>query len=315
MNIYIYDIEVFADDWIVVFRRPEENSDHIVIHNDNNHLRSFLSQPNIILGGFNNKHYDNWILLTMYLGGSNIEVKRHNDYIINGNNAWEFPFVSYKKLPVPTFDLRDDIADIGISLKSIEGNLGLPIVESSVSFDIDRKLKPGELEEVIKYCKYDVDSTIRLYHERLDDYINAKILVGEMYGLSPQEAVGLTNAKLSAKVLGAKLVKRTDERDYIIPDNIDVNDIPQEVLNFFNLIHDKSIPDAKLFGSPGSKGMTLDVKFTTSYGTCPVTYAWGGVHGAKPCITVEEDEERVIINQDVASLYPISFILKSPFYE
>lgn len=308
MNIYIYDIEVFADDWIVVFRRPEENSDHIVIHNDNNHLRSFLSQPNIILGGFNNKHYDNWILLTMYLGGSNIEVKRHNDYIINGSNAWEFPFVSYKKLPVPTFDLRDDIADIGISLKSIEGNLGLPIVESSVSFDIDRKLTSDELEEVIKYCKYDVDSTIRLYHERLDDYINAKILVGEMYDLSPQEAVGLTNAKLSAKVLGAKLVKRTDEREYVIPDNIDANDIPQEVLNFFNLIHDKSIPDAKLFGSQGSKGMTLDVKFTTSYGTCPVTYAWGGVHGAKPCITVEEDEERVIINQDVASLYPSSMI-------
>lgn len=239
MNIYIYDIEVFADDWIVVFRRPEENSDHIVIHNDNHHLRSFLSQPDIILGGFNNKHYDNWILLTMYLGGSNIEVKRHNDYIINGNNAWEFPFVSYKKLPVSTFDLRDDIADIGISLKSIEGNLGLPIIESSVSFNIDRKLTPGELEEVIKYCKYDVDSTIKLYHERLEDYIDAKILVGEMYGLSPQEAVGLTNAKLSAKVLGAKLVKRTDEREYIIPDNIDVNDIPQEVLNFFNLIHDK----------------------------------------------------------------------------
>ena len=308
MNIYIYDIEVFADDWIVVFRRPEENSDHIVIHNDNHHLRSFLSQPDIILGGFNNKHYDNWILLTMYLGGSNIEVKRHNDYIINGNNAWEFPFVSYKKLPVPTFDLRDDITDKGISLKSIEGNLGLPIIESSVSFDIDRKLAPGELEEVIKYCKYDVDSTIRLYHERLDEYINAKILVGEMHGLSPQKAVGLTNAKLSAKVLGAKLVKRTDEREYIIPDNIDLNDIPQEVLNFFNLIHDKSIPDAKLFGSRGSKGMTLDVKFTTSYGTCPVTYAWGGVHGAKPCVIVEEDEERVIINQDVASLYPSSMI-------
>ena len=70
MNVYIYDIEVFADDWIVVFRRPEENSDHIVIHNDNNHLRSFLSQPDIVLGGFNNKHYDNWILLISKLKGT-----------------------------------------------------------------------------------------------------------------------------------------------------------------------------------------------------------------------------------------------------
>lgn len=308
MNVYIYDIEVFADDWIVVFKRPEEGADHIVIHNDNYHLRSFLGQPDIILAGFNNKHYDNWILLTMFLGGSNVEVKRHNDYIIGGGNAWEFPFVSFKKLPVPTFDLRDDIADKGISLKAIEGNLGLPIVESSVSFNIDRKLTANELEEAIQYCKYDVDSTIKLYHERKEDYIDAKIMVADMYGVTPSEGVGLTNAKLSAKVLGAKPVKRTDERDYIIPSNISIDDIPSEVLAFFNQIHDKSIPDLKLFGSPGSKGMTLDIIFKTSYGACPVTYAWGGVHGAKPCITVEEDKNRVIINQDVASLYPNSMI-------
>lgn len=308
MNVYIYDIEVFQDDWIVVFRRPEEGSDHIVIHNDNHHLRSFLGQPDIILGGFNNKHYDNWVLLTMFLGGSNVEVKRHNDYIIGGGNAWEFPFVSFKKLPVSTFDLRDDIADKGISLKAIEGNLGLPIVESSIPFDIDRKLTSDELEEVIRYCKYDVDSTIKLYHERKEDYIDAKIMVADMYGVTPSEGVGLTNAKLSAKVLGAKLVKRTDERDYIVPDNIDVDDIPLKVMEFFNQIRDKSIPDIKLFGSPGSKGMTLDIIFKTSYGACPVTYAWGGVHGAKPCVTVEEDKDRVIINQDVASLYPNSMI-------
>ena len=139
MNIYIYDIEVFSDDWIVVFKRPETGSNHIVIHNDNARLREFLNQPDIVIGGFNNKHYDNWVVLTMILGGSNVEVKRHNDFIIEeGGNAWEFPFIQFKKFPCPTFDLRDDIADQGISLKAIEGNLNLPIVESSVSFDIDR---------------------------------------------------------------------------------------------------------------------------------------------------------------------------------
>ena len=309
MITYIYDIEVFSDDWIVVFKRPEAGSNHIVIHNDNNRLREFLAQPDIIIGGFNNKHYDNWVVLTMIHGGSNIEVKRHNDFIIGGGSAWEFPFIQFKRLPCPTFDLRDDIPDPGISLKAIEGNLKLPIVESSVPFDIDRKLTPEELEEVIRYCKYDVDSTIALYNERKENYIDAKALISEMYNLPIEEGIGLTNAKLCARILGAKPQKFNDERDYVIPDNIDTNLIPKVILDFFLQIRDKSIPDAKLFGAgKGSKGMTLDLILKTSYGSCPVTYAWGGVHGAKPCVTVEETEDRVIINQDVASLYPNSML-------
>ena len=146
MTIYIYDIEVFNDDWIVVFRNPEAENNHIVIHNDNYRLRAFLEQQDIFIGGFNNKHYDDYVVLTMLLGGSNIEVKKHNDWIISGGEPWAFPFVQFKKKPFYSFDLRDDIADPGISLKAIEGNLKLPIVESSVPFDINRKLTPEELE-------------------------------------------------------------------------------------------------------------------------------------------------------------------------
>ena len=309
MKIYIYDIEVFSDDWIVVFRDPTAENNHIVIHNDNNHLRAFLDQPDIMIGGFNNKHYDDYILMTMINGGSNVEVKRCNDWIIGGNEPWTFPFLQFQKKPFTSFDLKDDIPDLGISLKAIEGNLNLPIVESSVPFDIDRKLTPAELDEVIRYCKNDVDATVKLYWARKEDYLDAKALVGEMYGVPVEEALGLTNAKLSARVLEAKAVKRTDERDYVIPPNIDTDSIPKVVLDFFLQIRDKSIPDAKLFGAgKGSKGMTLDIIFKTSYGSCPVTYAWGGVHGAKPCVTVEETDTRVIINQDVGSLYPNSMI-------
>jgi hypothetical protein len=138
MITYIYDIEVFAYDWVVVFRDPDAENNHIVIHNDNYHLRAFLDREDIVIGGFNNKHYDDWVVLTMILGGSNIEVKRHNDWIIGKKgDPWAFPFVQFKKKPFRSFDLRDDIADKNISLKAIEGNLKLPIVESSVDFNID----------------------------------------------------------------------------------------------------------------------------------------------------------------------------------
>lgn len=310
MNVYIYDIEVFSDDWIVVFRNPEFENNHIVIHNDNYRLRAFMDQPDIVIGGFNNKHYDDWVTFTMLLGGSNIEVKRHSDFIIvDRKDPWTFPFVQYKKRPFRSFDLKDDISDKGISLKAIEGNLYLPIVESSVPFDINRPLTPEELEEVIRYCKTDVDATVALYHAR-NEYITSKKIVGAMYGVNESEAMGLTNAKLSARVLNAKYVKRNDERDYRLPDNLDPEIIPKKVLDFFMQIRDKTIPSTKLFGTgkQGSKGMTLDIWFETSRGRCPVTYAWGGVHGAKPAFTATATTDRLIVNFDVASLYPNSMI-------
>lgn len=310
MNTYIYDIEVFSDDWIVDFSRPELDAPHITIHNDNARLRAFLDQPDIILGGFNNKHYDDYVVMVMLAGGSNIEVKRANDYIIGGGKGWEIPFIQYQKKPFKSFDLRDDIPDKGLSLKAIEGNLKLPIVESSVPFDINRKLTKKELEEVIKYCQIDVNSTKRLYWERKGNYLDAKILAGSIYGISPEDALGFTNARLSAEALEAKYVERDDEREYKVPERLPLDKIPKIVLDFFLQIQDKSIPSAKLFGTGkgGSKGMTLELMLKTSAGECPVTYAWGGVHGAKPCVTIEETEDRVIINQDVGSLYPNSMI-------
>lgn len=308
MKIFIYDIEVFSDDWIVVARSPEDGSPYTVIHNDNHALREFLNEPDII-GGFNNKHYDDYVIMVMLNGGSNVEVKRCNDFIIGGGKPWEFPFIQYQKKPFKSFDLRDDIPDPGISLKAIEGNLKLPIVESSVPFDIDRPLTTEELEEAIQYCKYDVDSTIRLYWERKENYLDAKVMAGEMYGVNALDALGYTNARLSAEALEATYTERDDERDYQLPDNLPPERIPKIVLDFFLQIRDKSIPDAKLFGAgKGSKGLTLDLILKCGGGECPVTYAWGGVHGAKPCVIIEETANRVIINQDVASLYPNSMI-------
>lgn len=245
----------------------------------------------------------------MINGGDNERVKSHNDFIIGGGNGWEYPFVQFQKKPFKSFDLRDDIADKGLSLKAIEGNLYLPIVESSVPFDIDRPLTEEELEEATRYCINDVDATVRLYQAR-EEYLKSKKIVGDMYGVPPEEALGLTNAKLSARVLGAKMVERSDERDYTLPDNLDPELIPDRVLDFFYQIRDKSIPDTKLFGTgkQGSKGMTLDIWIETAGGRCPVTYAWGGVHGAKPAFKAEATEDRLIVNYDVASLYPNSMI-------
>lgn len=301
MDMYIYDIEVYKYDWIVIFKSINGGK-HVVIHNDANELRKFLSQKDIVIGGFNNKHYDDWILRTMLKGGSNTVVKEHNDFIIVDKQAgWEFPFIQYSKKPFKSFDLKDDTSDPALSLKAIEGNLGLNIVECDVPFNLDRPLTDNELAEVIKYCKHDVDATVELFNQR-KDYIQSKLTVAEMFNIPPAEAIGLTNAKLCAKVFDAKKVVRDDERSYQIPAKIDKSLIPTPILKFFEQINDKSIPDAKVFSS------TYTGWIETSAGKCPVTYAWGGVHGAKPCYTLEATDELKIINFDVSSLYPSSII-------
>ena len=54
---YIFDCEVFAHDWLFVFKEVA-TGEYTVIWNDNDEVLAFMER-NPYLGGFNNKHYDN----------------------------------------------------------------------------------------------------------------------------------------------------------------------------------------------------------------------------------------------------------------
>jgi hypothetical protein len=98
MNIHIFDFEVFKFDWIVVFRDPYTTGSYLVIHNDNYHLKEFLGAQGGVIGGFNNKHYDDWIIQAILNGGDNERIKDLSDFIIVKRcNGWEYPFLQYKK--------------------------------------------------------------------------------------------------------------------------------------------------------------------------------------------------------------------------
>lgn len=302
MRIYIYDFEVVAHDWLVVIRAVDSTR-HTVIHNDNAKFRSWIqNHPDDVIGSFNGKNYDDWIAMTIIEGGDPETVKRCNDWIIREHkNGWEFPLVQFKRKSFRTFDLRDDLPK-GLSLKAIEGNMYLPIVESSVPFDIDRPLTDAELKEMIYYCKKDVDATVALY-ERRKEYIASKLTVAELKGIDPAYALSLTNAKLAAVYLDASPVDRVDGRKYVIPSVLDQTVIPSEVLGFFRQIEDLTIPDEELY----------ETNLVYEIGGCDCVFAWGGVHGAIPNIIAESDPEgapgrRIIVNYDVASLYPNSML-------
>ena len=290
LELFIFDCEVFAYDWLFVFKN-KATGEYTVIHNDNDTIWQFLrEQP--LLCGFNCKYYDNFVLQAVAADYTPQEVKALSDYLIEGNLGWQHPVSKDNPAYITSFDIRDDMYE-GLSLKACEGHMGMSVVESSVPFDLDRPLTDEELDETIFYCKHDVDATEKLVDLR-KSYLQTKINLGRRVGISDERALSCTNAKLTALILDARRREWTDGRDYVYPPKLDISIIPQEVLDFFNTIHDLAIPDEVLFKT------SLVYKF----GDFPCKYAWGGVHGSVKGYHGKSTKRRVIQNRDVSSLYP-----------
>lgn len=259
--------------------------------NDVEELRNNIT-PNMILCGYNNKNYDRYILKAI-LAGEN--PKEMNDWIIkHEKGGWEYVYEKPNFIVIPPqIDLMQDT--LGLSLKEIEGNIGMNIKETSVDFSLDRPLTEKELLETIEYCKADVSVLPKLWQLRAD-YINAKITLCEMANIPLEEGLELTNAKLTAKFLNAKKQNLPTRRefDYNTIPNIDWQYIPLEITEFFDQVIDKSISDDDLEGSK------LDIMI----GNVPSVIAFGGIHGAVNNIRIASDDNNVILNYDVSSLYP-----------
>ena len=233
--------------------------------------------------GFNSKGYDQYIIKAICAGFSPEEVKQVNDWIIAGNQGWECPLLRGVRFWFNNVDIKDDM-QMGLSLKAIEGHLGMDICESEIDFTLERSLTPEELESTIFYCKHDVDATEKILDLR-KNYLQNKINIGKLAGLDEVKAMSMTNAKLTAAMLKARLVEHDDERCYQYPYNLRKEYIPQEVFDFFNRMKDDSLSDKDVFTG----------KLNISIGECPVTIGYGGIHGAIPNFMwkeVRNDERR-----------------------
>ena len=278
MRWYTYDTETFAHDFIVVFKEKETGK-YAIFHNDNIGVKDFISEDAIYCG-FNTKHYDQFIIKAICAGFSPEEVKQVNDWIINGGQGWECPLLDGVFFRFNNVDIMDDM-QMGLSLKAIEGHLGMSIEETEVDFNLDRPLTPDEIALTIKYCKHDVDATEKVTDIR-KNYLNNKVYLGGLKDIEPTQALAMTNAKLTAAYLDARReINFNDEREYKYPDNLRREYIPQEVFDFFDRLQDRGIPDDELFKS----------KLTLDLGRCKGVIGFGGIHSAIPNFILREGEQ------------------------
>lgn len=280
-----YDFEVFQNDWLVVALDMTEQREHVII-NDVEGLESFYNDhKRDVWVGFNSRNYDQYILKGILAGFNPKEI---NDFIIvQGNRGWQFSDI-FRRIPLYNYDVMQNI-DRG--LKVFEGFLGSNIKESSVPFDIDRKLTSDELQETVEYCRHDVEQTVEVFLRRKADF-DAQMALLKMFKL-PLSDISKTKAQLSAKILGASRRTYDDEFDINFPDTLVLRKY-RDVLEWYKQPENRKYhvdPE-----NPKSRKMKLEIDIAG----VPHIFAWGGVHGAR----TKYSGEGYFINMDVASLYP-----------
>lgn len=298
-DLLFYDIEITAFDALVVFLDIDKNE---VAHFWNNRNRKHVEDPSgfegipeLITGktlvGYNNYNYDDKMLTAMMNGALSMPdlLKTINDQIIRGEG--------YSGGTSPIINSLDTMQQIDVShpsLKQIEGNMGISIVESSVDFNIGRPLTDSERTEMLEYCRHDVGATVDIYKLREKSYFEVKGGLCQMLPEgSSENAYRWNTTTLAANILlGRKNLTRW--LNHKVPAELwrNVEGIPTEVWKMW----EDSMTEESVLG----KGKSKTIK---AYG-CNFVFGMGGLHGApsKP-IRCEK-----VKHKDVSSMYPSAIV-------
>lgn len=229
-RVWGYDFEVTSHDWLLVLK-DYRNRKRIVFHNSiANDIQNFIDQFNPIMMGYNNNGYDKYILKAILNGYTPEEIKEVNDHIIAGGNGWELD-LGYTKVPTQ-IDLINCIIPRK-SLKELEGNLRMNITETTIDFNIKTKWTEQEYEEMLYYCDHDVDALFPIF-DTLMTRFKSKYVIAKFGNIDPEYALSLTDANLTAVLLGAEKQEHDDNFAYVYPEQVQKEKIPKEFLEYID---------------------------------------------------------------------------------
>ncbi len=274
-----YDFEVFKYDWLVVVKDTATRTTHEIVNSPDELEALYESNKKEIWCGFNSRHYDQYILKAILCG---FDPKKVNDYIIvKGNPGWKFAPTMFRNIPLLNYDV---MLGTDRGLKSFEGFMGHDIKETSVPFDIDRKLTDAEIRETLKYCNHDVDHAMEVFLKRTEEF-NTMMYFIKHFKL-PIDFISKTKAQLEAEILGGNRKGESfdDEFQFPILDCLE--------LKKYRYIADwYKNPENHDYKKKQDKVIVAGVKHT---------FSWGGGHGAR----AKFHASGVFLIIDVTAYYP-----------
>lgn len=344
--VYVYDIEAFQNIFHCSVKNTETNDIYkFEISERKNQLRElvkFFKQvdkyitwgdyyttninipTNIIFCGYNNLHYDNPII--NYIIEYEDKLMQYNIPTIcssifnlsktittsSEDNIDEWKHWKYQ-IWFDTFDILTMLYSnkLRVGLKEIQVTMQYPNVQEFVC-DWTKPLPLEDFDSMIDYNINDIESTSELLNRCKKD-VDLRIAIEDEYGVRVLSKDGVN---IGMKILTQKYLEKTgltwwDIKDLRSPMSvIPLKDVILPFIKYDSPILQRVLEDMKnQIVSPGRKG--YENKFV--FNNLRYSVGVGGIHSVNsPEIIIPRDDE-MLIDIDVASLYP-SMLIEYEFY-
>ena len=344
--VYVYDIEVFQNIFHCSVKNTETNDIYkFEISERKNQLRElvkFFKQvdkyitwgdyyttninipTNIIFCGYNNLHYDNPIInyiieyedkLMQYnipticssIFNLSKTITTSSEDNIDAWKHWKY------QIWFDTFDILTMLYSnkLRVGLKEIQVTMQYPNVQEFVC-DWTKPLPLEDIDSMIDYNINDIESTSELLNRCKKD-VDLRIAIEDEYGVRVLSKDGVN---IGMKILTQKYLEKTgltwwDIKDLRSPMSvIPLKDVILPFIKYDSPILQRVLDDMKnQIVSPGRKG--YENKFV--FNNLRYSVGVGGIHSVNsPEIIIPRDDE-MLIDIDVASLYP-SMLIEYEFY-
>lgn len=344
--VYVYDIEVFQNIFHCSVKNTETNDIYkFEISERKNQLRElvkFFKQvdkyitwgdyyttninipTNIIFCGYNNLHYDNPIInyiieyedkLMQYnipticssIFNLSKTITTSSEDNIDAWKHWKY------QIWFDTFDILTMLYSnkLRVGLKEIQVTMQYPNVQEFVC-DWTKPLPLEDFDSMIDYNINDIESTSELLNRCKKD-VDLRIAIEDEYGVRVLSKDGVN---IGMKILTQKYLEKTgltwwDIKDLRSPMSvIPLKDAILPFIKYDSPILQRVLEDMKnQIVSPGRKG--YENKFV--FNNLRYSVGVGGIHSVNsPEIIIPRDDE-MLIDIDVASLYP-SMLIEYEFY-
>lgn len=323
---FVYDIEVFKNVFHCTLLNTETEKLHkfecSIRKNEIEEMCKFFLQPNICLVGYNNIHYDNPIInyCIEYFSNSSYTYEKICNSIFNlskvitqdGDNIdrwkrWKYANNFY------TLDLLTMLYSkaLRVSLKEMQVTMMYKNVQE-FNCDWQLPLATDEIDSMIEYNINDVMSTYELL-KRCEKDIKLRLDIEDQYNI---ECFSKDGVNTGMQILAEEYMRKTnitwsELKDLRSPaDTINLNEIILPFIKYDTKILQDLLNEMKtLTVSPGRKGYEKKLLLNDRV----VSIGVGGIHTINESEIIIPNEDEILVDLDVASLYP-SMLLNFNFY-
>lgn len=323
---YVYDIEVFKNVFHCTLLNTETEElikfECSVRKNEMEEMCKFFLQPDICLVGYNNIHYDNPIInyCIEYFSNSKYTYNKICMSIFNLSTIitkdkenidkwkrWKYANNFY------TLDLLTMLYSqaLRVSLKEMQVTMMYKNVqEFNCNWQIP--LATTEIDSMIDYNINDVMSTYELL-KRCEKDIKLRLNIEDQYNI---KCLSKDGVNIGMQILAEEYMRKTGISWNILKDlrspadTINLNEIILPFIKYdTKILQDLLIEMKSLTVSPGRK--SYEKKFLL--GDRVISVGVGGIHTINESEIIIPNENEILVDLDVASLYP-SMLLNFDFY-